>query len=295
MGQNAVPDGCLEGTLSQNIGRAHADLSLHSALMWRSGSSDGLPARSVMEGPTKLRVAAYNCPNCGAAATPDSPSCRYCGSALAVRICPSCYGAVSIGMRHCPHCGSEVSGSQPEQKGSFQCPRCERDMLSQKVGKHPLQVCIQCGGLWVNKHAFQDICTREEEQEAVLAFQPEPSEPSPPRTTGSHRAYVPCPECKKLMNHKNFSGSGVVLDWCRDHGSWFDRQELQRIIAFIKQGGLRKAREREMSQLKEQESQLRMKEMQISALNGRFDSENAGLELHMGSDPLLKFLSQMFR
>ena len=247
-----------------------------------------------MEEPAKPRVAAYNCPNCGAAATPDSPSCRYCGSPLAVQMCPSCYGAVSIGMRHCPHCGSEVASSRSEQKGSLKCPRCERDLFSQTVGRHSLQVCIQCGGLWVSKNAFQEICTHEEEQEAVLAFKVEPSVQSLPNAPGSHRAYIPCPECKKLMNHKNFSGSGVVLDWCRSHGSWFDRQELQRIVTFIKQGGLRKAREREMSQLKEEEGRLRMKEMQLLSLNRQLDSENSGLDLQLSSDPLLKFLSQMF-
>ena len=61
-----------------------------------------------------------------------------------------------------------------------------------------------------------------------------------------------CPECGKLMNRKNFSGcSGVVLDWCREHGSWFDRNELQQIVAFIRNGGLHKARELEQLQIKE--------------------------------------------
>jgi Zn-finger nucleic acid-binding protein len=248
-----------------------------------------------MEGSVTPRVSAYNCPNCGAAAAPDSPSCRYCGSPLAVRVCPSCYGAVSVGMRHCPHCGGEVLSSKSEQKKSVQCPRCEGNLVPQTVGKHTLIVCNQCGGIWADKDSFQNICTREEEQEAVLAFQSGPPESLLTPARKSRRAYMPCPECGKLMNHKNFSGSGVVLDWCRDHGSWFDRQELQRIVEFIRKGGLRKARERELSQLKERESQLRMQEIQVAAFNRRLDARDAGLELHLSNDPLLKFLSQMFR
>jgi Zn-finger nucleic acid-binding protein len=248
-----------------------------------------------MEESVKPKVAAYNCPNCGAAAASDSPSCRYCGSPLAVRVCYSCYGAISVGMRHCPHCGAEALTSKSDQNKSLQCPRCEGNLIPQAVGKHTLLVCNQCGGLWADKDGFQDICTKEEEQEAVLAFQSEPLEQAPAPARKSRRAYMPCPDCGKLMNHKNFSGSGVVLDWCRDHGSWFDRQELQRIVEFIRKGGMRKARERELSQLKERESQLRLQEMQVAALNRRLDTGNAGLELHFKNDPLLNFLSQMFR
>jgi Zn-finger nucleic acid-binding protein len=159
-----------------------------------------------------------------------------------------------------------------------------------------LNSCSRCGGLWVDKTAFQSICVHEEVQEAVLGFKTG-SEISP--TASDHkpqRAYIPCPECGKLMNHKNFSGcSGVVLDWCRDHGSWFDRSELQKIVAFIRDGGLRKAREREQLQLKEQEQRIRMQEFRMAALNRRLDSGLDGMmESGQKNDPLLQFLFKMF-
>jgi hypothetical protein len=31
--------------------------------------------------------------------------------------------------------------------------------------------------------------------------------------------------------------SGVVIDWCRDHGLWFDRDELPRTLAWVRRGG----------------------------------------------------------
>ena len=70
------------------------------------------------------------------------------------------------------------------------------------------------------------------------------------------------------------SASGVVLDWYRDHGSWFDRNELQQVVAFIRSGGLHKARELEQLELKEQEERIRMEELQMSALDRRFPSES---------------------
>jgi len=97
------------------------------------------------------------------------------------------------------------------------------------------------------------------------------------------------------MNHKNFSGSGIVLDWCRDHGSWFDRQELQQIVRFIHEGGLRKARQREQLRLKDQEDQLRYQEFTLSALERRLDPGfgEKGI-LQSKGDHLLDFVANMF-
>lgn len=214
-----------------------------------------------------------------------------------MRVCPSCFGAVAVGMRHCPHCGAEVLDSKSEQKASLKCPRCECNLDVQIVGKYPLHVCKQCGGLWVKKESFQNICTREEEQEAVLSFRFDSMEPLPGQVRKSRRAYAPCPECQKLMNHRNFSGSGIVLDWCRDHGSWFDKAELQHIIMFIREGGLRKAREREISQLREREKELRKRELRVSAslVTASLSPDVTDVDFENSNDPILYFLNQLFR
>jgi Zn-finger nucleic acid-binding protein len=96
------------------------------------------------------------------------------------------------------------------------------------------------------------------------------------------------------MNHKNFSGSGIVLDWCRDHGNWFDRNELQRIVMFIRDGGLRKARDREHLKLKEQEDRMRMQEFTMASLERRLDSDFARMENPDKSDQVIEFLSKIF-
>ena len=59
------------------------------------------------------------------------------------------------------------------------------------------------------------------------------------------------------MNRVNFAHcSGVVVDVCQGHGSWFDRDELRRIIEFIRRGGLIIARTREIDELKAEKSRL---------------------------------------
>ena len=51
-------------------------------------------------------------------------------------------------------------------------------------------------------------------------------------------AYVPCPDCTKLMNRKSYGvRSGVIIDQCRDHGIWLDGGELRRLVQWSRAGG----------------------------------------------------------
>jgi len=43
--------------------------------------------------------------------------------------------------------------------------------------------------------------------------------------------------------------SGVIIDVCRSHGVWFDREELRHIVEFIRAGGLDRARAIEKEEL----------------------------------------------
>jgi Zn-finger nucleic acid-binding protein len=64
--------------------------------------------------------------------------------------------------------------------------------------------------------------------------------------------YVPCPLCHNSMNRVNFGKvSGVIVDVCRAHGTWFDGGELTRVVAFAAGGGLTKTRAREQQEKKE--------------------------------------------
>src|SRR5207248_2153983 len=80
--------------------------------------------------------------------------------------------------------------------------------------------------------------------------------------------YVPCPECNQLMNRVNFARcSGVVVDVCKGHGTWFDHDELQQIVEFIRSGGLNVSREREKRELAEERERLRQEQIAASLPN----------------------------
>ena len=230
------------------------------------------------------KITAFNCPNCGAAANPDWVSCPYCHASISTRVCPACFHAVAIGMRHCQHCGAEVSTPQPVREIEIKCLRCDSVLQSHSVGKHAIPVCPQCGGIWLDKNIFHDICTQVEVQQALLDFESMKTVPSSGATspTGqSERTYIPCPECGKLMARKSFArGSAVVIDWCRNHGVWLDHQELHHITEFIKKDGMRKHNERELADLRLREQTLRLKQTtEPTIFRGESDKTPEGFKI----------------
>jgi len=173
-------------------------------------------------------------------------------------------------MKHCPFCGAEASQASQARPAHLKCPRCDISLVRMEVGGIELGECRHCGGLWVDKSTFQRICEEREEQEAVLGM----ASPVPAGKTEKHdhnlRMYIPCPLCGNLMNRLNFAGcSGVVIDWCKQHGSWFDYQELEQIVNFIRDGGLKKSRERELEKIREESQRLKEQDRHLLFEQGR--------------------------
>jgi len=204
-----------------------------------------------------------NCPNCGAAISSDSPQCQYCESKLATVACPSCFGMMFIGSRHCPHCGALAAQATAAELSILKCPRCQTEMSSVTIGSEAMRECERCGGLWVEVAAFDRICADREKQSVVLggASLAQGHQPQGGADAANIR-YVPCPQCGNLMNRINFAHcSGVIVDVCRGHGTWFDRDELSEIVQFIRDGGLDLARQRERREIDIQREQLRTEQM----------------------------------
>ncbi len=238
---------------------------------------------------TRLKKGIYNCPNCGAAASPRSVRCAYCHSSLATLVCSKCYGAVFIGMKHCPWCGEDAATGKPAETAKGKCPRCNVDFLLVKVSKRMLGECPSCGGLWADHDTLQEICTSQEEQQAVMGFNSQLAPADEKASVPSKRIYIPCPRCNKLMNRRQFAGcSRVVVDWCKEHGTWFDRDELRQIVQFILDGGLAKSREREKMQIEQERQNLRDERRNLERLTRlapetNIPSSQASLDLDLSA------------
>ncbi|HMF57614.1 MAG TPA: zf-TFIIB domain-containing protein, partial [Pyrinomonadaceae bacterium] len=141
--------------------------------------------------------------------------------------------------------------------------------------------------------SFNDICASSEQQSAVLgAASPAPSNEL--KNDESRVRYVPCPECGQLMNRINFARcSGVIVDVCKGHGTWFDRDELRQIVEFIRAGGLDASRARELAKIEEERRQLQQEQLSSSmnqnSLGGGLDAYSRAGALHAARG-LLKFL-----
>ncbi|MGH9881006.1 MAG: zf-TFIIB domain-containing protein [Pyrinomonadaceae bacterium] len=202
-----------------------------------------------------MNVETLNCPMCGAATSSDAPHCQYCGSRLATISCSSCFGLMFRGSKFCQRCGAAAGVRELDSSASRKCPRCRIEMQSITIGATALRECERCLGLWLDLLSFEKLCADREQQSAVLGA----ASPAPQNPVGaaSKVSYVPCPECSKLMNRINFARcSGVVVDVCKGHGTWFDRDELSRIVEFIHAGGLEASRTREKLAIEEERQRL---------------------------------------
>ena len=142
--------------------------------------------------------------------------------------------------------------------------------------------------------AFEKICADREQQSAVLGA----ASPAPTHQVAVGDAekirYVPCPQCGQLMNRINFARcSGVIVDICKGHGTWFDRDELSGIVQFIRGGGLEVSRQKEKTEIEFQREQLRAE--QLAAANranslGYYSSDEDRISGLSAAGGLLKFL-----
>jgi Zn-finger nucleic acid-binding protein len=166
-----------------------------------------------------------------------------------------------VGSKFCPHCGKALVWPA-DVDATLRCPRCgvAGTMATVTLSDTQLVECRKCCGVWLPVATFEQICRSQERQEGALAA----LNLGPAReavgadSQSAERLYLPCPKCGTLMNRVNFAHrSGVIVDVCRTDGVWFDRDELRRIIEFIRAGGLERSRERDVAELDSRLAEIR--------------------------------------
>lgn len=227
------------------------------------------------------------CPQCGAATRAGAARCAYCRARLATISCPSCMALMFEGARFCERCGARRS--RQELPSEARCPACRGSMQAVTVGTVTVLECVSCDGLWVEAEAFERICAEREAQAAVL-HRGSASAPSVEKRV----SYRPCVRCGTMMNRVNFARvSGTVVDVCKGHGTFLDRGELHALIRFIQDGGLERARQRQLEDLKEQERRLKEQERRVARANRASVSDSLYLDsgFSIGFDSLISIFS----
>ncbi|HVS11281.1 MAG TPA: zf-TFIIB domain-containing protein [Planctomycetota bacterium] len=201
---------------------------------------------------------ALRCSGCGGNLPAAGQACGYCGAEVTLEerrlsaICPVCYARTSTAARFCMECGVAIAPQAllalPE---SATCPRCRGALRSRWLGAVSVVECASCGGLWLGEESFERLAEDAEQQDLALRTLGQSAERA--KIDDAHPVrYLPCVLCGDFMMRRNFgSSSGVIVDVCRKHGVWLDHAELERIVRFIRAGGLERARRREVERLEE--------------------------------------------
>ena len=213
-------------------------------------------------------------------------------------ICPECCARNANDARFCTACGVAFRPEPiPTEGVELACPVCDALMPRADGRRHlRLNECTSCGGLWVPGEHFdragdaRDRARKQRDPSAALAAPPRVKGANPPRSassTGAARA------ASVQMLRRNFRrSSGVILDVCREHGTWLDADELEQITGFILSGGTHVAGASKSARRRRAAKPARRPSSRACARSSSVQRqrENAPLSLGMGLLKLIKLL-----
>jgi len=235
----------------------------------------------------------FFCPGCGGQVKRSLRHCPECDAGIATVRCSGCFHMNVPDDAFCGACGQAL-GLEPVGEPTYiLCTRCRKPMQSFRAGPGSLYDCGSCGGQFVEHQLLHDLLERRERYGETAPRRAPRFDPS-----GDPVVYVKCPLCQMTMNRKNFGrSSGVIVDVCARHGTWFDIGELPRVLAFVEGGGLVEARRREQDEKARQAARERAERTSgnLGALSrpvrqGPYDAGRAGVDGTLG---LLSFLTDL--
>lgn len=221
--------------------------------------------------PKAQDAAVVRCTSCAGPRTADATSCRYCGADFTIHeqdretLCGHCMARISNRAKFCHHCGTAVVvDGKAGGASSMACPACpdgqkmHHRVLGSAEAEAALLECGRCGGLWIGQDRFRDLIDRvrgeglpEPDTESLLEERKRKIQ-STVKVSPDGPLYRRCPECREWMSRKNHGrSSGVIVDNCPDHGVWFDADELEALLRWIRQGGELLAARRQDEQRKQ--------------------------------------------
>lgn len=217
------------------------------------------------------------CGNCGANPPSDRGHCPYCDARLTTLRCPRCVACAIEGDQHCRACGhrldAPVATASRPSSDVLHCPRCDDELKAVMAGDATVDECSRCGGVWLAHGVFEFVLKQkfiDATLKSLRSVVPAKISYGREAPESDERFYVHCPECKTMMQRRQFArSSGVVVDICSAHGVWFDYDELPRIVAFVRDGGVEAATQKLYEQRVAELENIRKKPLDGTAVAQR--------------------------
>lgn len=108
------------------------------------------------------------------------------------------------------------------------CPVCAIPLFAASKDDYRIDACGKCGGSWMSIAHMRKMIDTSHKTPIELARMADAAAASAPAPSAGPRA---CPECKKVLVTENLGG--VDIDVCDEHGTWFDRSELERVALVL--------------------------------------------------------------
>jgi len=115
------------------------------------------------------------------------------------------------------------------------CPGCRAVLTERGAAELSLLRCDACGGLWADNAVSQRVSSATLSEPArafLLELEREVAAAPSPGAVESAAARA-CPACGDAMPEVTIPHTGVKVDVCASHGTWFDRHELVRVYQAI--------------------------------------------------------------
>ena len=144
---------------------------------------------------------------------------------VACRGCAYRFEALGYRDAQCPVC-DEVT---PTVRA---CPACSRPLAARRTDGEPIDTREGCAGMFIDAIAIQRLHAYGQEVRARAIVEAVAAGAAPtiiPPADATRR----CPTCATAMTRTLAAGgSGVMLDVCRPHGTFFDGGELHKMVEF---------------------------------------------------------------
>jgi Zn-finger nucleic acid-binding protein len=119
------------------------------------------------------------------------------------------------------------------------CPRCGAPFYPGMIGKLEALGCGACGGAWLNNEATTIVIQRYLVDAFELGQRLDGLSDHAPALSPFVATTGPCPICAEPLAPTVHEG--IHLDYCPNHGTFFDRGELLRALEKVRPVGLQGA------------------------------------------------------